>query len=131
MSKFLKVSGITVAVGAALYAGRGYFGVPYVARTVLERFGSTELGRTVAVKDIRFNPWTWRFELEGLSIKSQEGAGYFLTLDELAVDASGSTITNMAPVIEEVTVKGLHGTLTWSDENLKEAEKYESKDAPA
>lgn len=131
MSKFLKVSGITVAVGAALYAGLGYFGVPYVARTVLERFGSTELGRTVAVKDIRFNPWTWRFELEGLSIKSQEGAGYFLTLDELAVDASGSTITNMAPVIEEVTVKGLHGTLTWSDENLKEAEKYESKDAPA
>lgn len=131
MSKFLKVSGITVAVGAALYAGLGYFGVPYVARTVLERFGSTELGRTVAVKDVRFNPWTWRFELEGLSIKSQEGAGYFLTLDELAVDASGSTITNMAPVIEEVTVKGLHGTLTWSDENLKEAEKYESKDAPA
>ena len=130
MSKFLKVSGITVAVGAALYAGLGYFGVPYVARTVLERFGSTELGRTVAVKDIRFNPWTWRFELEGLSIKSQEGAGYFLTLDELAVDASGATITNMAPVIEEVTVKGLHGTLTWSDENLKEAEKYESKDAP-
>ena len=83
------------------------------------------------MKDIRFNPWTWRFELEGLSIKSQEGAGYFLTLDELAVDASGSTITNMAPVIEEVTVKGLHGTLTWSDENLKEAEKYESNDAPA
>ena len=131
MSKFLKVSGITVAVGVALYAGLGYFGVPYVARTVLERFGSTELGRTVAVQDIRFNPWTWRFELEGLSIKSQEGAGYFLTLDELAVDASGSTITNMAPVIEEVTVKGLHGTLTWSDENLKEAEKYESNDAPA
>ena len=83
------------------------------------------------MKDIRFNPWTWRFELEGLSIKSQEGAGYFLTLDELAVDASGATITNMAPVIEEVTVKGLHGTLTWSDENLKEAEKYESSDAPA
>lgn len=131
MSKFLKVSGITVAVGVALYAGLGYFGVPYVARTVLERFGSTELGRTVAVQDIRFNPWTWRFELEGLSIKSQEGAGYFLTLDELAVDASGATLTNMAPVIEEVTVKGLHGTLTWSDENLKEAEKYESKDAPA
>lgn len=131
MSKFLKVSGITVAVGAALYAGLGYFGVPYVARTVLERFGSTELGRTVAVQDIRFNPWTWRFELEGLSIKSQEGAGYFLTLDELAVDASGATLTNMAPVIEEVTVKGLHGTLTWSDENLKEAEKYESNDAPA
>lgn len=131
MSKFLKVSGITVAVGAALYAGLGYFGVPYVARTVLERFGSAELGRTVAVKDIRFNPWTWRFELEGLSIKSQEGAGYFLTLDELSVDASGATLTNMAPVIEEVTVKGLHGTLTWSDENLKEAEKYESKDAPA
>lgn len=131
MSKFLKVSGITVAVGVALYAGLGYFGVPYVARTVLERFGSTELGRTVAVQDIRFNPWTWRFELEGLSVKSQEGAGYFLTLDELAVDASGATLTNMAPVIEEVTVKGLHGTLTWSDENLKEAEKYESKDAPA
>ena len=131
MSKFLKVSGITVAVGVALYAGLGYFGVPYVARTVLERFGSTELGHTVAVQDIRFNPWTWRFELEGLSVKSQEGAGYFLTLDELAVDASGATLTNMAPVIEEVTVKGLHGTLTWSDENLKEAEKYESKDAPA
>lgn len=130
MSKFLKVSGITVAVGAALYAGLGYFGVPYVARTVLERFGSTELGRTVSVKDIRFNPWTWRFELEGLSIKSQEGAGYFLTLDELAVDASGSTVTNMAPVIEEVTVKGLHGTLTWSDENLKEAEKYQSDETP-
>ena len=32
MSKFLKVSGITVAVGAALYAGLGYFGVPYVTR---------------------------------------------------------------------------------------------------
>ena len=31
MSKFLKVSGITVAVGVALYAGLGYFGVPYVA----------------------------------------------------------------------------------------------------
>lgn len=128
MSKFLKVSGITVAVGVALYAGLGYFGVPYIARTVLERFGSTELARTVTVKDIRFNPWTWRFELEGLSVKSQEGTGYFLTLDELTLDASSATLTNLAPVIEEVTVKGLHGTLTWSDENLQETEKYAVKD---
>lgn len=126
MSKFLKISGITVAVGAALYAGLGYFGVPYIARTVLERFGSTELGRTVTVQDIRFNPWTWRFELEGLTVKSQEGEGYFLTLDALAVDASSATLSEMAPVIEEVTIQGLKGTLTWSDDNLKEAKKYES-----
>lgn len=68
MAKVLTFTACAAAVGVALYAAAGYVGVPYAVRTVIEKNVSELLNRTVTLDDVRFNPWTWVFELRGLTI---------------------------------------------------------------
>lgn len=102
----IKFTALAVVVGAALYAGIGYIGVPYATRTVLDSFVAQKLGRPVVLKDVRFNPWTWTYELKGLSIPDRKG-GTLAKLELLRIDASAETLVKLAPVLDEVTIDGL------------------------
>lgn len=93
-------------MGVALYAAAGYVGVPYAVRTVIEKNVSELLNRTVTLDDVRFNPWTWVFELRGLTIP-EEGSDPLLSLGLLRIDASSQTLFKLAPVLDEITIDGL------------------------
>lgn len=123
MRKLFAFSAVTVAVGAALYAGIGYWAVPHYSRQILEETVAQKLGRTVTLEAVDFNPWTWVYELRGLKIASRHGDTPLLELGLLRVDASAETITKMAPVLSELTVEGLHVLATINDENISELEK--------
>lgn len=86
-------------MGVALYAAAGYVGVPYAVRTVIEKNVSELLNRTVTLDDVRFNPWTWVFELRGLTIP-EEGSDPLLSLGLLRIDASSQTLFKLAPVLD-------------------------------
>ena len=91
MAKVLTFTACAAAVGVALYAAAGYVGVPYAVRTVIEKNVSELLNRTVTLDDVRFNPWTWVFELRGLTIP-EEGSDPLLSLGLLRIDASSQTL---------------------------------------
>lgn len=106
MAKVLTFTACAAAVGVALYAAAGYVGVPYAVRTVIEKNVSELLNRTVTLDEVRFNPWTWVFELRGLTIP-EEGSDPLLSLGLLRIDASSQTLFKLAPVLDEITIDGL------------------------
>lgn len=130
-SKVLKpVAGIVILVG--LYAAAGYIGVPAGVRWAVSNVVPDALGgRNATVGDVSFNPWNWSLEINDLAIKSAHSPkNNLLTLKHLSADLSGSTLTEMAPIVEAITVDGFNMHLTANEANNKEAKEAVEK-APA
>lgn len=130
-SKVLKpVAGIVILVG--LYAAAGYIGVPAGVRWAVSNVVPDALGgRNATVGDVSFNPWNWSLEINDLAIKSAHSPkNNLLTLKHLSADLSGSTLTEMAPIVEAITVDGFNMHLTANATNNKEAKEAIEK-APA
>lgn len=122
-SKILKpVAGVVILVG--LYAAAGYVGVPAGVRWAVSNVLPDALGgRTASVGDVSFNPWSWTLEINNLAVKSANAPdNNLLSLKHLTADLSGSTLTEMAPIVEAVTVDGFAMHLTANEANNKEAE---------
>ena len=130
-SKVLKpVAGVVILVG--LYAAAGYIGVPAGVRWAVSNVVPDALGgRDATVGDVSFNPWNWSLEINDLAIKSANAPkNNLLTLKHLSADLSGSTLTEMAPIVESITVAGFNMPLTANEANNKEAKEAIEK-APA
>ena len=130
-SKVLKpVAGVVILVG--LYAAAGYIGVPAGVRWAVSNVVPDALGgRDATVGDVSFNPWNWSLEINDLAIKSAHAPkNNLLTLKHLSADLSGSTLTEMAPIVESITVNGFNMHLTANEANNKEAKEAVEK-APA
>lgn len=102
----IKFTAAAIVVGAALYAGIGYMGVPYATKTVLDKFVAQKIQRPVKLGHVSFNPWTLKYEISGLSIPAQDGSE-LLSLRHLFVDASWRSLTAFAPILDAVSVDGL------------------------
>ena len=130
-SKVLKpAAGVVILVG--LYAAAGYIGVPAGVRWAVSNVLPDALGgRDATVGDVSFNPWNWSLEINDLAIKSAHAPkNNLLTLKHLSADLSGSTLTEMAPIVESITVDGFNMHLTANEANNKEAKEAVEK-APA
>lgn len=130
-SKVLKpVAGVVILVG--LYAAAGYIGVPAGVRWAVSNVVPDVLGgRDATVGDVSFSPWNWSLEINDLAIKSANAPkNNLLTLKHLSADLSGSTLTEMAPIVESITVDGFNMHLTANEANNKEAKEAVEK-APA
>lgn len=130
-SKVLKpAAGVVILVG--LYAAAGYIGVPAGVRWAVSNVVPDALGgRDATVGDVSFNPWNWSLEINDLAIKSANAPkNNLLTLKHLSADLSGSTLTEMAPIVESITVDGFNMHLTANEANNKEAKEAVEK-APA
>ncbi len=130
-SKVLKpVAGVVILVG--LYAAAGYIGVPAGVRWAVSNVVPDALGgRDATVGDVSFNPWNWSLEINDLAIKSANAPkNNLLTLKHLSANLSGSTLTEMAPIVESITVDGFNMHLTANEANNKEAKEAVEK-APA
>ena len=130
-SKVLKpVAGVVILVG--LYAAAGYIGVPAGVRWAVSNVVPDALGgRDATGGDVSFNPWNWSLQINDLAIKSAHAPkNNLLTLKHLSADLSGSTLTEMAPIVESITVDGFNMHLTANEANNKEAKEALEK-APA
>lgn len=107
-SKILKGAVIGAISLVGIYAIAGYLVVPIVAKSVIGSVISKQLNAPVEIEKVSFNPWSWRFELDNLSAKSQATQTELVRLHKVVVDASAETLTRFAPVLTEVTVDGLH-----------------------
>ena len=89
MASIFKITAGATVVATALYAAAGYLAVPALVKSTLADTLGKQLGRSVTVTNVAFNPWTWEFTLEGLTVAGKNNNPPLLSLDRFYVNASG------------------------------------------
>jgi len=78
---------VIIAAGVLLaYTLIGFFGLPPIIKSQLEKRASAALGRAVTVGEVRFNPYAASLTLERLDVRLKDGPGSFLGWDRLYVN---------------------------------------------
>ena len=104
----LRTIAMSVLGAVALYGVIGGLVAPPIARHVLETQLRERLGRPVAVEKVRINPYTLQVSVKGLRVLEPDGKTAFVSFDELDADGSAASAWRLAPVIDELTLSGLH-----------------------
>lgn len=118
MSKILKISAVSAATLVALYAVGGYVVVPSVVKSVISDQSEQVLGRTAQIGDVTFNPWTWTLQVSDVTVPGKTEP--LLKLKQATVDVSAATLKG-APVVESLSVDGLHVVASLQPENVSRA----------
>jgi hypothetical protein len=97
------------AVLVALYTIVGFFVLPPIVRSQLEKRASAELGRRVTVEKVHLNPFTLAVTLDGLSVREPDGKTPFVGWRRLYVNfgALGSLWGEW--VLSEIALDGFSG----------------------
>ncbi len=95
------------AVAVLLFALLGFLAVPPVLKTYLVRTLSEKLHRPVALRAVRFNPFTLTATFLGCDIKGRDGVSPFLSFGSLTLDASLRSLPDRGAVFNAITLKGL------------------------
>ena len=102
-----RVAAIVAGVLVVLVVGL-WLGVPAAVRWGIETVAARELGRTMHVADVRFNPFTLRLVIDGLAIDAAAaGEPALLQLDRLDAQIGTSSIFRLAPVVRALRLQGL------------------------
>jgi uncharacterized protein involved in outer membrane biogenesis len=97
-----------VAAGAALWAVIGFLAVPPLLRSLLANNLSRTLRRRTTVERVTCNPFALSVRVRGLLVREPGSDGVFVSLRELYADLKLSSLLHLAPVLEELQLKGLH-----------------------
>ena len=107
--------------GAALtlFTVTGFFILPPVIKSQLEKRLGAELGRTVTVGKIRLNPYALSLTLENFDVRLKEGHGSFLGWTRLYVNFDALASLTGDWVLSEIELDGFHvGVILKSDGSL-------------
>jgi hypothetical protein len=85
-----------VAVLTGAYAAAGFLALPYFARRGAQDFVRTHYGRTLAIGDIRFNPFTLVLDVRQLALPDADGQT-LLAFGRLHVQLQWATLWRFAP----------------------------------
>ncbi len=107
----LKRAIIIVGVIAVLYPMVGFFVLPPIVRSQLQKRGSAELGRRVTVEKVRLNPYALSVTLENFAIHEQDSTSVFLGWRRLYVNFSALASIASEWVLDEITLERLEGRL--------------------
>ena len=88
-----------VLVGA--YAAAGFWAVPHFARSAAQDFVKTHYGRTLAMGEIRFNPFTLKLDISDVSLPDADGKP-LLSFAHLHVDLQLASIWRLGPSFREI-----------------------------
>ncbi|WP_028322470.1 DUF748 domain-containing protein [Desulfatiglans anilini] len=97
------IAGVAAVV---VYTLVGFFLVPFLSRYYLERFASEKLNRELTIQKVRFNPYTYRFEINGLELKDVDGSS-MLAFDGFLVDFELSSVFKRAWTFAEIRLDRL------------------------
>lgn len=97
----LRFVGLVFAIGIL-----GFFVAPPLIKSVLVEQLSAQLHREVIVENIDINPFALTAEIQGVSIKANEGKE-LLGFEALFVNLSALSIVQLAPVVDEIRLRGL------------------------
>ncbi len=95
--------GVGVALVAA-YAAAGFFLVPYLLRSSLTDFAAEHYGRSVAIGEIRFNPFTLTLEMTDFSFPDADSQPMF-GFGRLLVDGDVATLWRRGLSLREIDLE--------------------------
>ncbi len=88
----------------AIYALTGFYLVPHLARSQLERFVHEQLRQQISVGAIAFNPFTLIARVDHLDLSEADGTPIF-HFDHLLVDAESRSLWHGAVILHEVRLE--------------------------
>jgi hypothetical protein len=99
---------IAVATGVFIFSVVGFFVLPPIIKSQVEKRLSAELGRTVTLRKVRVNPYMLSLTLEDLDIREKDGRSSFLGWNRLYVrfDALPSLFGEW--VLGDIELDGFH-----------------------
>jgi hypothetical protein len=95
---------IALALLVGVYAAAGFWLVPFIARSAIEKYVVQDLGRSVAIKEIIFNPFTLTAEITGFALAEADNTP-IATFDLLRINAQLSSIVYRAWTFAEVRLE--------------------------
>ncbi|NYH26398.1 DUF748 domain-containing protein [Paraburkholderia bryophila] len=85
-----------------LFGLLGFFAAPPLIRHIAEQQLSKQLDRPATIGRIALNPYTLKLEADRVHIGDKDGAGDFVDIARLIVQASWSSLFRAAPIVDEV-----------------------------
>ncbi|BDD86872.1 DUF748 domain-containing protein [Desulfofustis limnaeus] len=124
---------LVVAIGG--YCAAGFLLAPYLLRTVLPDYLHKQTGLQLAIKQTHFNPFTFRLDVNGLSVFT-EAAGQnperLLAIDRLDSDLEPISLLRGDLVCKTLTIDGLAmSVIRREDKTYNIAPLLRSKSAPS
>jgi hypothetical protein len=95
---------IVVVLLLSVYAAAGFLAVPYFARKSLTEFVHTHYGRTLALGEIHFNPFTLALDVTGVALPDADGAT-MVSFQRLHVKAQFASLWRLAPSFSEILLE--------------------------
>ncbi|HCZ14054.1 MAG TPA: hypothetical protein DHV85_05530, partial [Candidatus Accumulibacter sp.] len=95
---------VTAVVLVALYLLGGFLALPAVVKWQVEKQVRAQLGYPISVGEVRFNPLTFRFEVDDLALTDPEGAP-MLGFKRLLIDFELRSIVDGAWTFAEASVE--------------------------
>ncbi|HEX2854568.1 MAG TPA: DUF748 domain-containing protein [Opitutaceae bacterium] len=102
----LRRRGLVAFTLLALYTVTGFFILPPIVRSQLEKRLSAELGRRVTVEKLRLNPFTLSVTVENFAIREQDGTTLFLGWQQLYANFGAWASLRREWVLSEVVLQG-------------------------
>lgn len=99
--------GLVLASAVGLYAAAGFWGVPRLARSQAIDYVRTELGKSLSLGEIRFNPFTFRAEIADMAIREPGGrvGQPLVAWKRLAADFQVSSLWEGAYTFREISLE--------------------------
>ena len=82
-----------------------WLAIPPLVKGPLERIASEQLGRTVTVGGIDFEPWSLEFALRDVAVAGANGAPPQLTIGRVYADGELQSLLRLAPVMDAFTIE--------------------------
>ncbi|MGV2287780.1 DUF748 domain-containing protein [Trinickia sp. YCB016] len=99
-----KRTAIWLLIVVVLFGLLGFFAAPPLIRHIAEQQLSKQLDRPASIGRIALNPYTLNLEADNIHVGERGGAGEFVDISRLVVQASWSSLFRLAPIVDEIKV---------------------------
>ena len=104
---------LAMALLLMLYTVAGFWVLPQVVKSLLEKHLTAALHRPVTMERVIINPYELAFAVKGFTVwdqnataSDQNGTNIFLAFDELYAVVQGGSLMERAPILREVRLNG-------------------------
>lgn len=95
---------VRLAIGLAVYALVGFFGLPALVKWQLPKQASEQLGRQVTLDDMRFNPFTLSVSLTGLAVAEADGTPDAARIGQIDTDLQWRSLVYWGLVFSRLNI---------------------------
>lgn len=123
LAKFYLLFLAGLALAMTIYTVAGFWVLPRIAKSQLEKHLSEALHRRVTIQEVAINPYELAVSIKGFAVWDQNGTdpdengtARFLAFDELYAVVQGGSLVERAPIVREVRLAGPYAKISRNKE---------------